>query len=134
MAPTNPVPAWRWALPFLAAGAALGSAFGLSVALRAAESRTSHQQPTPEAWVEMSTPTSPSMVAEGRKLFLGSCAHCHGEDATGDEGPDLHDVEVSDRYVAHIITHGIKGEMPSFAKKLHAPDIAELTAYLRSLD
>jgi mono/diheme cytochrome c family protein len=74
------------------------------------------------------------MVAEGRKLFLGSCAHCHSEDATGDEGPDLHDVEASDRYVSHIITHGIKGEMPSFSKKLRPPDIAKLTAYLRSLD
>jgi mono/diheme cytochrome c family protein len=106
----------------------------MSVALRAQEARTSHQRPAPEAWVERPTPTSPAMVAEGRKLFLGSCAHCHGDDATGDEGPDLHDVEVSDRYVAHIIARGIKGEMPSFAKKLRAPDVADLTAYLRSLE
>jgi mono/diheme cytochrome c family protein len=130
----NPLPSLRLAAAFLAAGAALGSAYGLSIGLRAVQSRMSHQQPTPEAWVERPTPTSPAMVAEGRKLFLGSCAHCHGEDATGDEGPDLHDVQVSDRYVSHIITHGIKGEMPSFAKKLRAPDIADLTAYLRSLE
>ena len=127
-------PLWRWAVPLLAAGAALASAFGLSVELRAAQARTSHQQATPEDWMERPTPISPARVADGRKLFLGSCAHCHGADASGDEGPDLHAVEVSDRYIAHVITHGIKGEMPSFAKKLRPPDIADLTAYLRTLD
>jgi mono/diheme cytochrome c family protein len=67
-------------------------------------------------------------------LFLSSCAHCHGADARGDEGPDLHRVEVSDRYIANTITHGIKHEMPSFKRKLGAEDIARLTAYVRSLD
>jgi mono/diheme cytochrome c family protein len=117
----------------LAPALALASAFGLSVCLRRAEARSSHQQPTPEPWFEAATPTSPALVAQGRKLFLGSCAHCHGADATGDEGPDLHGVEVSDRYIAHIIMHGIKGEMPSFAKKLDAADITRLTAYVRSV-
>ena len=32
-----------------------------------------------------------------------------------------------------IIAGGIKGEMPSFAKKLGEPEIRELTAYLRTL-
>ena len=118
----------------LTSALALASALGLSAGLRRADARTSHQQPTPEAWFEARTPTSPALVAQGRKLFLGSCAHCHGADASGDEGPDLHGVEVSDRYIAHIITHGIKGEMPSFAKKLAAADITRLTAYVRSLE
>jgi mono/diheme cytochrome c family protein len=124
----------RWAASVLASVIALASAFGLSVGLRQEADRSLHQQATPEAWFETPTPTSPTWVAQGRKLFLGSCAHCHGADATGDEGPDLHGVEVSDRYIAHIITHGIKGEMPSFAKKLGATDITKLTAYVRSLD
>jgi mono/diheme cytochrome c family protein len=29
-------------------------------------------------------------VKSGRTLFLKNCAHCHGADAHGDEGPDLH--------------------------------------------
>ncbi len=74
------------------------------------------------------------MVAQGRSLFLASCAHCHGADATGDEGPDLHNVQVSDRYISNIITHGIKGEMPSFKKKLGKEEILRLTAYVRSMD
>jgi mono/diheme cytochrome c family protein len=127
-------PGRRRALAIVASLLAIGSAFGLSVGLRRAEARSSRQQPTPEAWLETPTPTSTARVAQGRRLFLGSCAHCHGADAAGDEGPDLHGAEVSDRYIAHIITHGIKGEMPSFAKKLGSPDIADLTAYLRSLE
>jgi mono/diheme cytochrome c family protein len=123
-----------WAAALLASALALTLSYGLSRGLRRADARTSHRQPTPEAWLETPTPSTPALVAEGRKLFLGSCAHCHGADATGDEGPDLHAVEVSDRYIAHIITHGIKHEMPSFAKKLGADDITRLTAYVRSLD
>ena len=124
----------RIALAALAAVLALTSSYGLSLGLRRWASKTSHQQPTPEAWFETSTPSSAALIAQGRTLFLASCAHCHGADATGDEGPDLHSVEVSDRYISNIITHGIKGEMPSFRKKLGRDEIVRLTAYVRSLD
>jgi mono/diheme cytochrome c family protein len=123
----------RAILAVLAGAVALAASYGLSLGLRAAEAKVSHQQPTPEAWFETPTPTSPALVKEGRALFLDSCAHCHGADATGDEGPDLHDVEVSDRYISNMITHGMKGEMPSFAKKLGKGEIVRLTAYVRSL-
>jgi mono/diheme cytochrome c family protein len=117
----------------LAASLALLMAYALALGLRRHEAAFSHQQPTPEAWFVAPAPTSVLLLKSGRALFLSSCAHCHGADATGDEGPDLHGLEASDRYVAMTITRGIKGEMPSFRKKLAAPDIAKLTAYLRSL-
>jgi mono/diheme cytochrome c family protein len=126
-------PRTRLAAALAAALLALASAGGLSAALRRAEARGSHQLPTPEDWTVAPTPTSPARVAQGRSVFLNSCAHCHGADATGDEGPDLHGVPVSDRYIAGIITHGIKGEMPSFRKKLGREEIGAVTAYLRSL-
>jgi mono/diheme cytochrome c family protein len=118
----------------LVAVLAVTSAYGLSVGLRRTESKTSHQQPTSEVWHESPTLSSPARVAQGHTLFLANCAHCHGADATGDEGPDLHNVEVSDRYISNIITHGIKGEMPSFRKKLGNDEIGRLTAYVRALD
>jgi mono/diheme cytochrome c family protein len=121
-------------LAAVAAALALASAYGLSLGLRQVESKASHQQPTPEAWFETPTLSSPALISQGRALFLSSCAHCHGADATGDEGPDLHDASVSDRYVSNIITHGIKGEMPSFRRKLGHDEIVRLTAYIRSLD
>lgn len=127
-------PGVRAARAGLASTLALLAAFGLSTGLRRLEARTSRQQATPEAWFEVATPSSPVLVRTGRGLFRSSCAHCHGADATGDEGPDLHAVEVSDRYIANTIAHGIKGEMPSFAKKLRSPDIVALTAYLRALE
>ena len=72
-------------------------------------------------------------AAQGRHLFLMNCAHCHGDDARGDEGPDLHDFHKNDARIHQVITGGIKGEMPSFAKKLGDPEIRQLTAYLRTL-
>jgi mono/diheme cytochrome c family protein len=118
----------------LTASIALSSAFAAAHVLQGEAARTSHQQARAENLFEPSTPTSPSLVATGRKLFLGNCAHCHGADARGDEGPDLHDVAVSDRYIAHIIVRGIPHEMPSFAKKFHPDDIAALLSYVRSLE
>jgi len=50
-------------------------------------------------------------------LFLMNCAHCHGDDARGDEGPDLHTLHRSDARIHEVIIAGIKGEMPSFGKK-----------------
>jgi mono/diheme cytochrome c family protein len=113
---------------------ALGSALAFGHVLQREASRTSHQQPTDDHWLEPVTPTSPALTAQGRKLFLDSCAHCHGADATGDEGPDLHDLQVSDRYIAHMIIFGEPHEMPSFAKKHGLADITALTAYIRSLE
>jgi mono/diheme cytochrome c family protein len=120
-------------LAALVAGVALSSTFAAARVLRHEAMRASRQRPTEERWLEPATPTSPALVARGRTLFLNSCAHCHGADARGDEGPDLHDVQVSDRYIANIIAHGIKGEMPSFAKKHGADDVAALISYVRSL-
>ena len=113
--------------------ASLSAAILAGGQMRRAALKTSHQQPTPEEWIESPSPTSPALIKQGRTLFLNNCAHCHGIDASGDEGPDLHDLEVSDRFISNQIAKGVKGEMPSFAKKLQRDDITRLTAYLRSL-
>lgn len=72
-------------------------------------------------------------AARGRDVYLANCAHCHAEDATGDEGPDLHGVKKSDERIAQIIKGGIKGEMPKFGAKLNDEQVSQLIAYLRSL-
>jgi mono/diheme cytochrome c family protein len=73
------------------------------------------------------------IVAQGAKLFSLNCAQCHADDATGDEGPDLHGLAKSDERIKAIITNGIKGEMPSFRKKLQEPEKEALVGFLRSL-
>jgi mono/diheme cytochrome c family protein len=116
------------------AGLGFCSATLLAHELQARARARSHEQPP---WTALPAPagsTPETLRAAGRKLFLDNCAHCHGADASGDEGPDLHELEVSDRRIATVVRGGIKGEMPSFAKKLHPEDIAALIAYLRTLE
>jgi len=69
----------------------------------------------------------------GRTLFLKNCAHCHAEDATGDEGPDLHGLDKSDEWIARRIRNGVKGEMTAFGEKFSQDDVKALIAYLRTL-
>ena len=73
------------------------------------------------------------LAVTGRHLFLQNCAHCHGIDATGDEGPDLHEVIKSDESITTLIKNGKKGDMPSFGRKLSDADIVALIAYVRSI-
>jgi mono/diheme cytochrome c family protein len=72
-------------------------------------------------------------AAAGYRLFDHNCAHCHGDDARGDEGPDLHDLRKSDEKLQRIIKGGIKGEMPAFGKKFSDTDVEALIAFLRTL-
>ncbi len=62
-----------------------------------------------------------------------NCAHCHGNDARGDEGPDLHGLTKSDKRIEKIIKGGIKGEMPAFGKKFKDQEVQALIAFLRTL-
>jgi len=94
---------------------------------------TSHEKASVESWQWWKPAPAPEAIAAGGKLFLNSCAHCHGADARGDEGPDLHDLQMSDHHIINVIKTGFKGEMPSFAKKHSDAEIAKLLAYLRSL-
>jgi len=69
----------------------------------------------------------------GRSLFLKNCAHCHADDATGDEGPDLHGLERSNEWIAKRIREGKKGKMTAFGQKFSQADIDALIVYLRTL-
>ena len=72
-------------------------------------------------------------VPNGRTLFLKNCAHCHGADARGDEGPDLHKLDWTDRQITTRIRNGKKGQMTAFAGKLSPEEISALVGYLRTL-
>jgi mono/diheme cytochrome c family protein len=78
-------------------------------------------------------PAQQPLAAQGAKLFSLNCAHCHGIDATGDEGPDLHGLTKTDTRLKSIILNGIKGEMPAFNKKFKDEDAQALIAFLRTL-
>ena len=71
---------------------------------------------------------------EGRAVFIKNCAHCHGADGRGDEGPDLHNLEESDLWIANRIRNGKKGQMTAFAGKLEEQQIKAVVDYLRGLN
>jgi mono/diheme cytochrome c family protein len=68
-----------------------------------------------------------------RTLFLRNCAHCHGADAHGDDGPDLHDIGWTNDQIASRIQKGKAGQMTAFAGKLKPAEIDALMAYVQSL-
>ena len=95
-----------------------------------------HANGSEAARVTASDPHSDSLAANtssGRALFLKNCAHCHGADAHGNEGPDLHGLDWTDEQIARRIRKGKKGQMTAFAQKLSSQQIAEVIAYLRTL-
>lgn len=128
---------WSEGKAFLAAicasGAALAGMFGVASVIRHGQLSISIPTLTTSAQAAMKPPELMADAAQGRHLFLMNCAHCHGDDARGDEGPDLHDLHKSDARIHEVIIAGIKGEMPSFGKKLGDPDVQHLIAYLRTL-
>ena len=128
---------WSEGKAFLAAicasGTALVGMFGVAAVVRHGALSISIPTFATSAQAATRSPELTADSAQGRHLFLMNCAHCHGDDARGDEGPDLHNLHRSDARIREVITAGIKGEMPSFGKKLGDPEVRELTAYLRTL-
>jgi mono/diheme cytochrome c family protein len=109
----------------LAALLCLGCAWLMAQSIRA--------MPVAPAEPAVEIATSPAMIDQGGQFFAASCSQCHGDDAHGDEGPDLHNLSISNARIAATIKKGIKGEMPTFAKKYDDHQIAALVGYLRSL-
>jgi cytochrome c oxidase cbb3-type subunit 3 len=107
--------------------AAVGIAFAAGEMIRPKPTATSR------ASEELAIPTAGTQTHKGYTLFMLNCAHCHGKDARGDEGPDLHGITKSDARIASIIQNGVKGEMPKFGTKLSDTDVQALIAFLRAL-
>ena len=117
-------------------GIILGTVAGLAaigIAFAAAEMFQPKPAATSGATEALVIPPAGTPANQGYKLFMLNCAHCHGDDARGDEGPDLHGVTKSDRRIVTIIQNGIKGEMPKFSGKLNDSETRALVAFIRTL-
>ena len=108
--------------------AAVGIAFAAGQAFRPPPTASS------SAGKVLAIPPAGTPAHQGYTLFMMNCAHCHGNDARGDEGPDLHGVTKSDSRIASMIKNGVKGEMPKFGSKLSDADVQALIAFVRTLD
>src|SRR4051794_11844126 len=105
--------------------AAIGMAFAAAGIIRPKGTTESSAMESPVV------PPAGTQAYQGYTLFLRNCAHCHGSDARGDEGPDLHGITKSDARISALIKNGIKGEMPKFGEKLTDTDVQALTAFVR---
>ena len=117
-------------------GIILGTVSGLAavgIAFAAGEMIRPKPTATSGARERLAIPTAGTQAHKGYTLFMMNCAHCHGNDARGDEGPDLHSVTKSDARIASIIQNGVKGEMPKFGTKLSDTDVQALIAFVRTL-
>ena len=73
-------------------------------------------------------------VLSGSKLFKINCVGCHGISAQGFVGPDLHEVtkELSDKKITNQVIRGLTPPMPSF--EIEPQSMADLLAYMHSLN
>lgn len=82
---------------------------------------------------------NPRANAIGQRLFLNSCAACHGSDAKGAKGfPNLTDSDWlhggSPDRIIETITKGRRGEMPVMAQAVGGPEeIRQVAHYVLSL-
>ena len=73
-------------------------------------------------------------VLTGSKLFKINCVGCHGISAQGLVGPDLHEAtqELSDEKIINQVIRGLTPPMPSF--EIEPDSMADLLAYMHSLN
>ena len=123
----------RLLLGFATALGLLGVTFGLSPLFQTTEAADAHRDQQANSISGIRADALEGDAKRGHNLFDHSCAACHGVDARGDEGPSLYNLAKSDARIATIIKGGVKGEMPSFAKKFSEADVHALITYLRTL-
>lgn len=94
-------------------------------------------QGPPQNVVEPDSAKNPSAeeLAEGKLLFQGECGECHGVDASGAAGPDLHGVtqKRGDDGVFSVIRNGIPGTGMAPVSNLNDKRAWEVVAYLHTL-
>ena len=115
-------------------GLVLELTFGIAPFLGSLQGAGAHREVQVKTGDAKPLASRSGQAEQGRSLFARNCAHCHGDDARGDEGPTLYNLAMSDARIAKRIKEGIKGEMPKFGSKLNDMDIAALIAYLRTLN
>jgi cytochrome c oxidase cbb3-type subunit 3 len=74
-------------------------------------------------------------LSTGKQLFDSSCSSCHGQDASGGQGPNIQRIPATlgDEATAKIIKGGVPGTgMPAFAGLTDA-QLMQIVAHVRSL-
>ena len=76
---------------------------------------------------------SPELVAQGADLFSRKCGTCHGDDASGDTAPDLHNIHFTADRMRGQIRNGSDRMRPISATRLPDPELLAVTAWLSTI-
>jgi mono/diheme cytochrome c family protein len=71
--------------------------------------------------------------AAGQRVYMHNCARCHGAGGKGRNGPSLTRTALDPGEIEQTVSWGRPPKMPSFEKRLSAPEIKAVSAYVRSL-
>jgi cytochrome c oxidase cbb3-type subunit 3 len=89
------------------------------------------------ATAAQNAPGAANDIKEGKKLFDGMCARCHGVDGTGDEGPSLNRPTLTrapdDESLRTVIRDGIPDRGMPRVRRLTDTELEQVVAYVRSL-
>ena len=152
----NPLPRWwMWmflfscifGLVYLVLFPGLGSFPGImgystrGSLMQSMETSNEELKPVMSKYVNMDivdVAADPKALEMGQRLFLNSCAQCHGSDAGGAKGfPNLADGDWlyggSPENIKATITYGRGGAMPAFGAVLTSVQIKDVANYIRSL-
>ncbi|QQE10057.1 c-type cytochrome [Planctomycetota bacterium] len=80
----------------------------------------------------------PEMLDQGRSLYVGKCAVCHGQNGEGIVGPNMTDEKyrnVKDLMgIFEVVKNGAgNGSMPAWKTQMMEPDMLMVSAYVASL-
>lgn len=76
---------------------------------------------------------SPELVAHGADLFARKCGTCHGDDASGDTAPDLHNIHFTSERMHSQIRNGSDRMRPISETRLSEPELLAVTAWLHTI-
>ena len=96
------------------------------------------------AWMAFASPVEAANVARGKKIYRLMCVKCHGKDGKGtgslakvltEKPPDYTAPGFFDKHsdddLRQVIING-DPPMPAFRKRLHAKDIDDVIAYIKT--
>ncbi|CUJ23023.1 Cytochrome c oxidase subunit III [Achromobacter xylosoxidans] len=152
----NPVPGWWTWMFLLACAVALGYLFlmpglgtyqgllGYSSAGEVARQQARMAEAVRPIYARFETMTVPQIAADpgareiGQRLFLNTCAQCHGSDAKGGPSfPNLADKDWlyggSPEAIMQTITYGRIGVMPAWKAAIAPKAAGDIAQYVRSL-
>lgn len=107
----------------------ISNAFHVSQAI-GQESQTSQGVSSPAASL-----AAPVDLEQGKRLFVQNCSPCHGVDAGGGDGPDLHGAAagLSAPAVRDIVRRGIPGTAMPGSSTISEKEAANIAAYVVKL-